>query len=400
MKPDKREMDELFQLTDSHASLSELAERLKTNYLEINERFDQQTGQLEDINTQLVNALETNNRLSAYLKNILESLDVGIVVFGQDGLIYLFNKSAERLTGVPRTQAIGGCYREIFDSEEHSPTFGVLENAEARVRGEKWYDTQPVGYSASKIIDDSGNCHGVIEILYDIAAEKKLRETIRQVSALAALGEMSAIVAHQVRNPLAGVVGFADLLARDLPATHPSANLVQKISMGAREVNRIITNLLDFTRNTKPDFRELDLVKFIKDTISTVEGEPFAANLDIALDSKIESLSYSFDPLLFRQVFNNILENASQAMEPEGGKIKVSLKLEGKKVIKIVFADSGKGFSAEDADMLFKPFFTKRRNGTGLGLAMVKKVVDFHNGVIMAESPPNGGAIFTIELPL
>jgi PAS domain S-box-containing protein len=400
MNPDKREMDELFQLTSSYASLSELAERLKTDYLEITERFEQQTNQLEEINSQLVGTLETNNRLSAYLENILESLDVGIVIFGLDSTINLFNKSAERLTGVLRVQAIGSHYRDVFSGEEHLSTYGILEKSETRVRGEKWYCTQPVAYSASKIIDDRDNCHGVIEILYDLSAEKKLRETIRQVSALAALGEMSAIVAHQVRNPLAGVVGFADLLARDLPADHPSANLVQKISLGAREVNRIITNLLDFTRNTKPDFRELDVVKFIKDTIATIKEEAFASQLEINFICDTEIYLYRFDPLLLRQLFTNILENACQAMEPVGGIVKLTMKIDGQKILKLVFADSGKGFPSDDAEKIFKPFFTTRQNGTGLGLAMVKKVVDFHNGSIRAESPPSGGAIFIIELPL
>ena len=397
---DKRQLADLQKMTDSYASLSDLAEKLRADYLEVSLQFEKQTHQLEEINRQVTEALQTNNRLSAYLNIILESLDAGVIVFGMDGVINLFNYSAERLTGISHGNAIGKNYGELFPSEEHAATFTLLQSEEIKVRGEKWFGDQPVGYSASKIHDETGNCLGIVEILYDLSAEKSLRETISQVSALAALGEMSAIVAHQVRNPLAGVLGFADLLQRDLPAEHPSAPLANKISQGAREVNRIITNLLDFTRKTKPDYHELDLVNFFREMTGAIGNEPYAENLSIGFESEFDSLIYRFDPLLFRQMILNIAENAAQAMEPDGGAFRLALRAQDDKHIALIFADTGKGFADEDTENLFKPFFTTRRNGTGLGLSMVKKVVDFHNGAILAESQPGQGAVFTIKLPL
>jgi PAS domain S-box-containing protein len=400
MEMDGGQLNNLQKLTDSYASLSELAEKLRSDYQDVSDQFDKQTQQLEEINRQVTEALESNSRLSAYLKIILECLDAGVIVFDNDGVIGLFNESAEKLTGVSRDKAIGNSYAALFPGDEHKTTGQLLESKENRVRGEKWFDEQPVGYSSSKIFDETGRCLGVVEILYDMSAEKQLRETIRQVSALAALGEMSAIVAHQVRNPLAGVLGFSDLLNRDLPADHPSAPLAAKIAQGAHEVNRIITNLLDFTKKTKPDYRDMDLVKFLKDIVASIPEQPFGAGLQIDWQCDIDSLMYRFDPLLFRQVIYNIAENAAQAMEPEGGILRISLSKSDDKQICLAIADSGKGFTEEDAEILFKPFYTTKRNGTGLGLAVVKRVIDFHNGTIRAESKPGKGAVFTITLPL
>lgn len=400
MEMDSRQINDLQKITDSYTSLSELADKLRSDYLEVSDQYERQTRQLEDINRQVTDALASNSRLTAYLNIILECLDAGVIVFDTEGLIGLFNESAERLTRIPRDEAIGHYYGELFSGDEHSTTNALLQSAESGVRGEKWFGEQPVGYSSSKILDDTGKCLGVVEILYDMAAEKKLRETIRQVSALAALGEMSAIVAHQVRNPLAGVLGFADLLTRDLPPEHPSAPLAAKISQGAREVNRIITNLLDFTRETRPEYREIDLVKFLRDVLGTIHEQPFATNLQTELACDIDSLMYRFDPLLFRQVIYNIAENASQSMEPDGGLLRLSLTRPDHKQLILTFTDSGKGFAEKDAENLFKPFYTTKRNGTGLGLAIVKKVIDFHSGTIQAESKPGEGAVFTINFPL
>jgi len=393
-------MDDLEKITDSYSSLAELARRLQADYSELAERFERQSAQLEEINQRVTDALEANNRLSAYLANILDSLDAGVIVFDTNGCINRFNRSAERLTGISSERAIGVRYDRLFDAEEHALTAGIFGGSEDRIRGEKWFGEQPVGYSVSKIYDNGGNCLGAVEILYDLSSEKKLRETISQVSALAALGEMSAIIAHQVRNPLAGVIGFANLLSRDIGVDHPAAPSVQKIIEGATEVNRIITNLLDFTRRAKPDYKLLDIVEFSRQTLESIRTQAFAANLDIKFKTDVESIHYRFDPLLFRQMYSNLIENAAQSVGPGGGALSLSVRMLDTRHLALEFADTGCGFAEQDPSQLFKPFYTTRRNGSGLGLSMVKRVVDFHNGVITAESPPGGGAVFTVILPL
>ena len=298
MDLDEKNLEELKRLSNSYLSISDLAENLQAHYRELSDRFEEQNHRLEDVNIQLSDALQANGRLSTYLTNILESINAGIVVIDSNGKINIFNPAAERLSGISREKAIAHKYEQVFPGDDHAPTLGLLDSKECRVHGEKWFASQPVGYSACRIHDTDGACKGVVEILYDLAAEKKLRETISHVSALAAVGEMAATVAHQIRNPLAGIIGFVDLLKRDLGDSHASADVVAKIDLGARELNRIITVLLDYTRKLQPDFRELDLVDFLDETAKALATEPFGANIRIEYSASIKQLPYRFDPLL------------------------------------------------------------------------------------------------------
>lgn len=400
MELDKKHVEELKKVTDSYISIAELAEKLQQDYSDLSDKFDRQSSQFEEINSQLAEALSINSRLSVYLNNILECLDAGVVVFDQEGRISLFNRAAERLTGFSREKALSCFFDEVFPGDEHLPTLSLLDGDEIKVRGEKWFGSQPVGYSSSRIFDEDNNFCGVVEILYDISAEKRLRETIRHVSALAAVGEMAATVAHQVRNPLAGIIGFTDLLKRDVADNHRNAAIADKILIGAKELNRIITSLLDYTKKTSPDFRELKLIEFIKETITTLMQEEYASKTRFEMANDIQELTYKFDPVLFRQAFINLVHNACQAMEPDGGVLRLSVKKRDDGRLLIVFADSGKGFCEADAEEIFKPFYTTRNNGVGLGLSMVRKVIDFHNGKISATNGADCGAVFTIELPL
>jgi len=188
---------------------------------------------------------------------------------------------------------------------------------------------------------------------YDMSSEKKLRDTIRHVSALAAVGEMAATVAHQVRNPLAGIVGFSDLLKRDLGNDHRSADLAQKISNGAKELNRIITSLLDYTRKTMPEYRELDLIEFATEALKTISKEHYASKLSIESNFEFDHLNYRFDPILMRQAFDNIAQNACQAMGSEGGIFKLSIKKSDNNHLAIIFSDTGAGIPPEDVDNVF-----------------------------------------------
>jgi len=391
---------DLKEVTDSYISLAELAEKLQDDYQDLLQKFEKQSCQLEEINLQLTDALAINSRLSVYLNNILEHLDAGVVVFDIDEHINMFNRAAENLTGIEREYALAKKYSEVFSGDEHFPTLSLLHGEESRVRGEKWFGSQPVGYSSCRIFDENHYCCGVVEILYDMSSEKKLRDTIRHVSALAAVGEMAATVAHQVRNPLAGIVGFSDLLKRDLGDEHQSAELAGKISGGAKELNRIITSLLDYTKKTKPEYRELDLIEFASETFRSISAEYYTSNMSIEFDSELDHLNYRFDPILMRQAFDNIIQNACQAMGTEGGVLKLTIKKNDRNRLVIIFSDNGIGIPQEDVENIFKPFFTTRNNGIGLGLSMAKKVVDFHSGSISALSPESGGAVFTIELPL
>jgi PAS domain S-box-containing protein len=395
-----RRPNELKESADYYATLADLAEQLKDDYRELSRKYKEQTDLLADMNSQLSEAVTANGQLSAYLNNILEHIDAGVIIMDKEGRISLFNQAAESLTGVSRVKAEGRDYRRIFGEDEHAPTHDLLKGSGHKVRGEKWFANQPVGYSSNKIFNKDGELCGVVEILYDISAEKNLRETIRHVSALAAVGEMAATVAHQVRNPLAAIIGFTDLLKRDLENNNQSTKIIDKIGRASNELSRIITSLLDYTKKTEPDFRELDIIKYIRETMESLAKEPYAKGIRFESDIKIKTLVYYFDPFLISQALTNLVHNSCQAMKPGAGILKMTVKTTDGNFLEIAFTDNGCGISEANIEDLFKPFYTTRSNGVGLGLSMVKKAIDFHNGIVTAYNRDDGGAVFVIKLPL
>jgi len=152
MNLDDRNLRDLKEATDSYISLAELAEKLQADYQELLKKFEKQSCQLEEINVQLTDALALNSRLSAYLNNILEHLEAGVVVFDSDERISTFNGAAENLTGIEREYALARKYSDVFPGDEHSHTLNLLKSQEIRVKGEKWFGNQPVGYSSSRIL--------------------------------------------------------------------------------------------------------------------------------------------------------------------------------------------------------------------------------------------------------
>jgi len=218
---------------------------------------------------------------------------------------------------------------------------------------------------------------------------------------LSALGEMASNVAHELRNPLGGIGGFAALLERDLDINDPRRKLVQKIIEGIERLNRIATNLLVYTRPVRPNKRPENIVKIVNDVLMLVqiELEQYDSAVKIVKMYEIESKDVPIDPELFQQVFLNIVKNAVQAMSYEGV-LTISLKDNSKKEqVEISIADTGIGIEEEDKKKLYMPFFTTKTDGTGLGLSIAKKIIDAHNGAITVESTKGTGTTFTVNFP-
>jgi signal transduction histidine kinase len=253
---------------------------------------------------------------------------------------------------------------------------------------------------------------GAVEVFFDLSNIKKLEEEIARVRTLAALGEMAATVAHEVKNPLGGISGFADLLHRDIEDTDPRKNYVNKIIEGVEILNRIVMNLLDYTRSLKLNLRTTDFFKFLDEVLGLFEMDLSRGDKNIKIERLYgkEEFGCTLDSEKFKQVVLNLLHNASQAM-PEGGSIQifaglgtededagVTIPTAGKKV-RLKIKDNGMGMSEEVKRKLFTPFFTTKEKGTGLGLSTVKKIVQAHKGEITIDSETGKGTTVTILLP-
>lgn len=214
----------------------------------------------------------------------------------------------------------------------------------------------------------------------------------------ATLGELAAGLAHEIRNPLAGIAGVLDIVSRDLPPTRVAREVIDDAKQEAVQINRILTELLDTARPKAPQFRVTDVVGTVEHAVLFARQQAVAKRIHIEFEVKDVLPPVEHDPNQINQVLLNLLLNAIQSMDKPGA-IRVTLEPEDD-AVRIVVADEGKGISPEHLPSLFRPFFTTKGHGTGLGLSLARRMVESHGGTINVESKLGEGAQFTILLPV
>jgi len=234
------------------------------------------------------------------------------------------------------------------------------------------------------------------EKIEEVERLRALEERMRRSKRLAALGEMAAGVAHEIRNPLGGIELYAGLLARALEGNEKDRSLAEKIISGTRHLDGIVEGMLAFTREMEIDRAPLDLVEVARQAVELAAGAVEASGVEVLFGGEGEAAA-SGDAELLRRVFLNIVTNACQAM-PEGGRLTIACRVAEAGAAICEFADTGPGVPAEALDRIFNPFFTARDGGTGLGLAISHRIVEAHGGEITAANAAGGGAVFTVRL--
>ena len=242
---------------------------------------------------------------------------------------------------------------------------------------------------------------------------KRLRQTeedMLRVKRLAALGEMAAVVVHELKNPLGGIRGFAELLDRDLEEGDPRKRSVRKIMQGVDTMDRMVKSLLDYSKPVKLSPRKVEMAGMIDETISFFEMGDSKKNSDIRISANYhqDDVWCHLDREQFRQVLLNLLHNAAQAMT-EGGEMSIDLSPASQRAnngpgqpdesVFLKISDTGTGMSKATLEKLFTPFFTTKQDGTGLGLSTVKKIMEAHKGEIQVQSEPGRGTTITLKLP-
>ncbi len=398
------ELDRLEELAESFSSMGDFTQLMRDSYSRLESKFEDVNSRLARVNELLRQSLAERNRLANYLNNILESTDSGIIVTDQSGTINIFNSAAEKLTGIRAGEALGKGYKDVFLETLSPETEKVFDGISQSISGEKRYISidgteRPVAFSISRLKQyDGEQMSGVVEILYDLTEIKRLENNLKRVSTLAALGEMAATVAHEIRNPLAGISGFTALLLRDLDPQDRNLRTVKKISNGVESLNTIVGSLLDFTRPVSPNSVEVDPVSLIEDTISNFKVDSESSNHEFEIVRETKRLRVKLDPDLFRQIIYNLTRNAVQTC-PEGGSVRLVLADSDSRGLVLRVEDNGPGIPDDIRNKLFTPFFTTKTNGIGLGLATVKKLAELHGGRVTAGNRSGGGAVFTVEIP-
>ena len=233
---------------------------------------------------------------------------------------------------------------------------------------------------------------------------KDLERELIQADKMVTVGQLAGGVAHELNNPLTGVLGNAQVLLSEIPKHNPWYQDVERIYQSAKRCKEIVANLLTFSRQQEFEFELADINEVIQNTLSLCEHELVVENIKVVKEFTKDLPKIYVSVLQMEQVFLNLIVNARQAM-PEGGTLAISTRLvetERMPQVEVAFTDTGKGIKKEDLSKMFKPFFTTKEKGkgTGLGLSVSCSIVEKHNGTIKVESEGEGkGAKFTIFLP-
>ena len=214
----------------------------------------------------------------------------------------------------------------------------------------------------------------------------------------ATLGELAAGLAHEIRNPLAGIAGVIEIVSRDLPPNSPARSVIKDAKEEALQINRILTDLLETARPKPPQFQVKDLGSTVEHAVMFARQQAVTKRIMIELDKGEHIPPIDHDPNQINQVLLNLLLNAIQAME-KPGTIFVTLRRD-KDAVLITVADQGKGISPENLPNIFRPFFTTKGHGTGLGLSLARRIVEAHGGTITVRSELGKGTQFVLRLPI
>lgn len=381
---------EIEALSSAFGAFVRVTEELRASYEKLRERADRIDHELA----------RTNERLSSVLKAIPN----GVVVCDAQGSISDLNEAAERILGVKKEAAAGKPRLSIRDAEglplllESGNDASAVERRRTLGGGR----TLVLGGAVSEIRDARGSVAGSVEVIEDLTELWELRERIHRVDKLAALGEMSAVIAHEIRNPLNGVQGFADLLARRLQSDDGKlAEYATKIVRGVREVDAIIADLLAFAAPERIQQAPVDLEETVRRACESVlQALPpqRAAGVKIRTAFAESGLRVPGDPVKLGQIFRNLIANAVEAVGAQG-EIRVEAAREGARAA-VSVQDDGPGIPESLRAKIFDPFFTTKTQGTGLGLAIVRKLVDLHGGSIaLTSAAGKRGARFEMSFP-
>ncbi len=336
-------------------------------------------------------------------ENILHSIADGVIAVDGQGRVTAINPAAERMVGKTGADAVGHPYQSLFKPGAHfaSALLDTLETGREHlgvvVECPLPAQTLHVNASSSLLRDSHGHTIGAVAVLKDLTEQRRLSKQIMRADRLAALGELMAGVAHEIRNPLTSIRGFMQFLdtCDDIAEWRGYAPLIVK---QVDSLNRIITELLEFGRSRPPYIRAVDLNELIREVTLLIGRK---ANAQILLDPCAPLPVIEADGEALKQVILNLVINAIQAI-PEGGfgtiRIATATGDGGDAVVTVT--DDGVGIPPEDLEKIFDPFYSTKPTGTGLGLAMVHRIVDAHHGTITLSSAPGAGTTATLRLPI
>jgi two-component system sensor histidine kinase PilS (NtrC family) len=347
----------------------------------------------------------------AEVQSILSNMSSGILTLDAEGRVEKVNPAAERILGAAAEQLVGRELEAVLGGGmpilvdhflDALAQKSTIERVELNVEREDG-SVVPLGLSISHQRDADGSCRGVIGVFQDLSSVVRMRDRIRANDRLAAMGELSASIAHEIRNPLASIRGSVEMLAGELELSGENAGLMELVLKESERLNRIIEDFLEFARLKPLQPRNCRLAEILDELLQLVRNRSdLGPDLDIEVSKLPCDAVVNIDEELMMQVFQNLAINALESMA-ERGTLTIAVSLvpdESPPVVIVRFIDEGHGIDDECLPRLFEPFFTTKPNGTGLGLPLANRIVTNHDGRIEARNVDGGGAEFAVHLPL
>ena len=363
------------------------------------------TGMLQDLTKRVL--LEGELGASeARWRAVIDSAVDGIVVIDAHGSIEAFNPAAERLFGYTTAEVRGHNVNMLMPSpyrEEHDTYLArYLATGRARVIGvgrevqglRKDGTTFPLHLSVGQItIEGERKFTG---ILHDLSARVQMEGQLREQAALVKLGEMAAVIAHEVKNPLAGIRGAIQVFGSRIAPDDASAQVLKDIVARIDSLDQMMKDMLLFARPPKLNRASTEVAPLLTMTASLLSQDPALSELDIVVDGTAPPVFADAD--LLRIVFQNLLINSAHAMRGKGS-IRVAIDTVDTSC-QIAFIDRGPGIPPEIREKIFTPFFTTKSRGSGLGLPTARRLIEAHSGQIAIDCPPAGGTTVVVRIPL
>jgi signal transduction histidine kinase len=347
----------------------------------------------------------------AFFRHIVNGMRNGVLAITRDARLALINDEAYRIFGVTsQPNDVGQPVAHVL--RDHPDVVRVLTGAfdlhhlPNRVEMRLKPSNKVIGYTLAFVRADDGTVIGAAMFFKDLTRVEQLEERERLRDRLAAVGEMAAVIAHEVKNPLAGIEVMAGLLRRKIPDAPDAQMVLTDIISEAKMANAIVQEVLDFVRPIRLQVEHTGIANAVQGAIQLADSKGKRGNVEVSVAIPDGLPHINADEHQITQVFTNLLMNAYEAMGGTG-RVIVSAEMmrledggDGREAVLIEVADNGPGIPPDEADKVFDPFFTTKAQGSGLGLAIVRKIVDAHDGRIDLRTTPGQGTTIRVTLPV
>jgi PAS domain S-box-containing protein len=350
---------------------------------------------------------KTLNEMKVYTSKLLETMDNAVISVDNNGNIKTFNRKSEEIFGKKKKEVLNKDCQEVLNLNINGECLlkeCLLEKKNISreiILEEKRLKKKILDLNTSFLTDESGEITGVVAVIRDVTEIKNLNEEVARHKRLVALGKLSAGIAHEIRNPLSSIRGLAQFVYNSFSKTDERKEDLNTIIQEVDRLNKLVVQVLDFAKLKKPNLTRFSLNDLIRNIaeLFKLEIKDKQIKFNLKLSPDISQIQADEDQV--RQILMNVIINAIQAI-PKKGEIKIKTEkalLKGESAMKLIIEDSGIGIPEKDFTQIFDPFFSTKEKGSGLGLSIVYKLIEAHQGEIKVESKEGEGTKFVIFLP-